>query len=222
VNVQFGRVPGVDCTNKAEVSIEGYAPADGRAHGSLDVIVRVCQDHHDEACRKWLPEMGAPTPFSFPSVPGGRPAICGDMTDFRDSGPQDVEPDTQDVVSDEATADVVMPRDPVELEELMAAEHDSADDQKGLGLLDPMPYTLTVNNAMAMRGELREVRNAVAHLVTEWLASDPEGLALDAQTVNLAFNLGAVQQELEERGEWFTVFGAHSAHPMRIKVTKGE
>lgn len=88
-------------------------------------------------------------------------------------------------------------------------------------LLFPMPLRLTVNDAVATRGTYQEVRAAVAHLVSGWLADDPEGLALDAQTVNLAFNTGAVQEAIRERGEWYTLVGVHSDHQtMRIKVSK--
>jgi hypothetical protein len=82
-----------------------------------------------------------------------------------------------------------------------------------------MPYRLTVNGAMVTRGTLREVGAAFAGLVTGWLADDPEGMATDAQTANLAFNTGAVQTALDERGEWFMMLGVHSEHQaMRVKV----
>lgn len=93
---------------------------------------------------------------------------------------------------------------------------------KELGLLDPMPYRLTVNGAVATRGTLQEVQAAVAQLVTTRLAEAPERVALDAQTINLAFNTGAVEEALAERGEWFTVLDAHGEDPQRIKVTKEE
>lgn len=89
----------------------------------------------------------------------------------------------------------------------------------------PTEYQLTVNDAAAAHGTLREIRAAVAELVTGWLADDPEGLALDAQTLNLAFESGcgrsSVEAAVEERGEWSTTIGVHSAHAtMQLKVTR--
>jgi hypothetical protein len=82
-------------------------------------------------------------------------------------------------------------------------------------------YQVTVNNAATAHGTFREIRAAVAGLVTGWLAEDPEGLALDAQTLNMAFNTGSVQDAVHERGEWYTMFGVHSEHAtMRIRVTR--
>lgn len=82
-------------------------------------------------------------------------------------------------------------------------------------------YQLTVNDAAVDTGPLRQIRAAVAQFMTVWLADDPEGLAVDAQTLNMAFNGGAVQAALEERGEWYTMVGVHSDHPtMRIRVTR--
>lgn len=85
----------------------------------------------------------------------------------------------------------------------------------------PTEYQLAVNDAAAAHGTFQEIRAAVAGLVTGWLADDPEGLALDAQTLNLAFNSGSVQAAIDERGEWSTTIGVHSAHAtMQVKVTR--
>jgi hypothetical protein len=89
-----------------------------------------------------------------------------------------------------------------------------------LGLLDPMPYRLTVNGRIVTRGTLQEIRAAVAELVTTRLAGAPEGLAIDAQMLNMAFNSGAVQEALDEGGEWFTIFGADGPARLHIRVTK--
>lgn len=222
MEVRFDRVPGVDCTAPAVKVVEGFAPKGGYAHGSLDIVVYVCEEHHEDARKKWCPSFGATTPYTLQGPPV-YPKVCGFVADYRDTtGSGGESGETQDVgpdEADEATADAVMPRDPVELAELMAAEH-AADEAEEMGLLEPMPYRLKVNGAVAMRGTLQEVRAAVAHLVTEWLADDPETLAVDAQTVNMAFNSGAVQQALDERGEWYTVVGSHSEHANRIKVER--
>jgi hypothetical protein len=80
---------------------------------------------------------------------------------------------------------------------------------------------LEINGEVTERGSLAEIRGAVAELVTGWLADDPEGLAVDAQTCNLAFNTGAVQEAINLRGEWYTVVGMHSEHQtMRVRIAK--
>jgi hypothetical protein len=82
-------------------------------------------------------------------------------------------------------------------------------------------YQLAVNDSAKAHGTLREVRAAVAELITSSLADDPDGVAADAQMVNMAFTGGAVQAALDERGEWFTLFGVHGKHAaLRIKVTR--
>jgi hypothetical protein len=86
---------------------------------------------------------------------------------------------------------------------------------------EPDRYQLAVNDSALVHGTLREVRAAVAELITSSLAEDPEALAGDAQMVNMAFTGGAVQAALDERGEWFTLFGVHGKHAaLRIKVTR--
>lgn len=134
--------------------------------------------------------------------------------------------------ADEATADAPAPRDPVELEDQMAAEQERAEkgcthppDEPCFGKKkagSSMPsYKLTVNSKVeAESPELRDVRAAVADLVTIRLAAAPERVAGDAQTLNMAFNTGAVEEALNERGDWFTVFDAYGEDPLRIRVTK--
>lgn len=192
MNVQFGRVPGVDCSARAVYVVEGYAPADGRAHGSLDVTVRVCAEHVEECRTKWLAELGAPTPYVFLVAV---PAVCGDMTDFRDPQPQDVEPETQDVgeVMPFGRARKVKP--------------------------EPQRYKLKVDGQEWLSGTLQDVQAHVAELVTTLLASNPAGLAEEAQALNEAFTSGAVQRELDERAIWYTILGAHTTQPVRIRIT---
>lgn len=83
-----------------------------------------------------------------------------------------------------------------------------------------MTIKVTVNNKELAEGSLQEVRAAVAGLVTSRLSEDPERLANDAQTVNMAFNTGAVEESLEDRGQWFTAFDAYSENPAYIRITK--
>jgi hypothetical protein len=87
-----------------------------------------------------------------------------------------------------------------------------------LGLLDPMPYRLTVNGRIVTRGTLQEVGAAVAELVTTRLAAAPERMAPEAHAVNALFNEGHVQRALDERGEWFTVIDGQGPDPQHIWV----
>lgn len=103
-----------------------------------------------------------------------------------------------------------------------AATGHGPDDYERLGLLDPMPYRLTVNGAIRMRGTLQEVQAAVADVVTTRLALAPEQIAPEAQAIRGAFAEGDVQRELDERGQWFTMLDALSDNPIRIKVTREE
>lgn len=83
-----------------------------------------------------------------------------------------------------------------------------------------MTYRLTVNAQQRAEGTLRDVRTKVAELVTERLGEAPERVANDAQTVNMAFNSGAVEEALDLRGDWYTVFDAYGEEPLRIRITK--
>lgn len=87
-----------------------------------------------------------------------------------------------------------------------------------LGLLDPMPYRLTVNGVIRARGTLKEIEAAVATIVTNRLALAPEQIAPEAQAIRGAFQEGDVQAALNERGEWFTLLDAHSDNPLRMKI----
>ncbi|MEU0788027.1 hypothetical protein ABZ341_41675 [Streptomyces sp. NPDC006173] len=83
---------------------------------------------------------------------------------------------------------------------------------------DPRTYQVAIDHAVKHSGPFRDVRTFIAAFVTRLLEAD-EGLALDAQTVNLAFNMGGVQRALDQDGEWSTLFGAGTRHPKHIKVT---
>lgn len=140
--------------------------------------------------------------------------------------------------ADEATADAVTPRDPVELEEQMTAEQVQDEERAAKGCTHPpeepcfgkstapgkakypLFYHLTVNSKTTPYGTLQELRAAVAELVTRRLQIDPN-VAPDAQQINAAFNSGAVDEAIDERGDWFTVFDAYGEEPLRIRVTKG-
>lgn len=82
---------------------------------------------------------------------------------------------------------------------------------------EPDRYELRVNGHQWVSGTLQDVQSYIADLVTTRLAGDPE-LAPEAQQLNAAFTSGAVQRELDTRGEWFTIFGAHSEHALRMKI----
>lgn len=186
--VRFGRVPGVHCTAPAVRVVEGYNPKDGIAHGSLDVVVYVCEEHHAAARDMWVQAVGAASSWTR-SQPPITPHLCGALVDYRDTtSSADEAPETQDVGE--------------------------------LGLLDPMPYRLTIDGEFVVRGTLQEIGAVVAERITGLLEKDPEGFALDAQTVNLAFNSGAVEQQLTEQGIWYTIFGVHTSAPLRIRITR--
>ena len=68
------------CPHKTTVMVEGYSPRDGRAHGSLDVTVRVCDACH-QTTRTQLFACGM-TPYSRPT----RTEMgCGDRTTFEEN-----------------------------------------------------------------------------------------------------------------------------------------
>jgi len=132
--------------------------------------------------------------------------------------------------ADEATADAVIPRDPVELEERMTAE--SLADEDATGSADEAPdaqhvgesrmtYKVTVNAKELAEGPLQEVKAAVADLVTRRLGAEPERVGEEAVALNMAFNPGAeVDTALADKGQWFTVFDAYGEDPLRIRVTR--
>lgn len=142
--------------------------------------------------------------------------------------------------ADEATADVVTPRDPVELREQMTDEQLADEERAAKGCTHPpdqpcfgrpqiqpwggsnkVTYDLTINATTHVTGgTLQEVRAAVAQLVTDRLAQAPERVATDAQTINMAFNTGAVEEQLDTEGDWYTVLDAYGEEPLRIRITK--
>jgi hypothetical protein len=76
MTITFDRV-GV-CTRPGTYLVEGYSPANGMAHGSLDVTVRVCGDCH-QTLRQQLWDCGM-TPYSREGV--WTNIECGDRTVF--------------------------------------------------------------------------------------------------------------------------------------------
>jgi hypothetical protein len=88
MTIRFDKVG--KCPSYPTMLVEGYTPREGRAHGSLDVTVRCCADHH----QKYRDEINAcgMTAFSFTGsvVQGERggvttPLLCGDRTIFDDN-----------------------------------------------------------------------------------------------------------------------------------------
>lgn len=69
------------CTGVATYRVEGYSPANGLAHGSLDVTVTACVDCH-LAVRQQIEECGM-TPYSLGMVTDIRP--CGERTTFAEN-----------------------------------------------------------------------------------------------------------------------------------------
>jgi hypothetical protein len=72
--------PGHTCPRPATVAVEGYSPRDGRAHGSLDRVARVCDDHAETA-RTW---MGHLMPYRAIQGDIGHRIPCGEITDYTD------------------------------------------------------------------------------------------------------------------------------------------
>ncbi|MFE3051577.1 hypothetical protein [Nocardia sp. NPDC059239] len=68
------------CDQLATRSVEGFSPRDGRAHGSLDAYVYVCDDHIQTAGDEWLGDL--PTTFVNVTRPSDG-TVCGRMVDFR-------------------------------------------------------------------------------------------------------------------------------------------
>lgn len=69
------------CTGVATYTVECYSPADGFAHGSLDVTVTTCVDCH-QALRKQLEDCGM-TPYSVSMGTSIRP--CGERCTFAEN-----------------------------------------------------------------------------------------------------------------------------------------
>lgn len=84
-----------------------------------------------------------------------------------------------------------------------------------------MRYRLSVDDIGAYRvGPFDEIRAAVADLITTLLASHPVTFAPDAQSLNMAFTGGAVEEALQERGEWSLTVGEDTPRPFVVKVTE--
>jgi hypothetical protein len=92
------------------------------------------------------------------------------------------------------------------------------DEPRGLGLLDPMPYRLTVNGVIRSRGTLQEMEAAVANIVTNRLALAPEYLAPEVQAIRGAFAEGDVREALNDGGTWSFTLDGRSDHPLRIQI----
>jgi hypothetical protein len=78
VTITFDRVG--SCPAMAVVIVEGYTPANGLAHGSLDVTVRACDACH-HTVRDQMDACGM-TPYT---VQPRSVARCGDRTVFQPS-----------------------------------------------------------------------------------------------------------------------------------------
>lgn len=83
-----------------------------------------------------------------------------------------------------------------------------------------MNYTATLDGEPLACGSLQEVQAASSEAVTGFLAQDPDGVAMSAQTAVRAFQTGAVAQAVEEYGQWRLPLWVHGeAH--NIVVGKG-
>jgi hypothetical protein len=198
VSITFGRAPKWRCSEQAEHAVELYRAKGGLAHGDLGARLYVCDGHVDQAkAVTWMGENVSPFVIRNQVI---NETACGYLVDYRDSRPRDTTSSAEEVPE---TQDVVAPS--------MAA---------GTLAGPRIPYRLTFNGRMAVRGTLREVRAAVAELVTTRLAAAPERMFSEAHAVNALFNEGYVEREIAERGEWFTVLDGQGPDPQHIRVAK--
>lgn len=201
MSITFGRMPGVDCKATAVKVVEGYSPRE-TAHGSLDATVYVCEDHHQVCRNEWLPRLGMTTTYTLQHPPMS-PHRCGYMVDYRDL----------DGLVEEKLVAVH--------EELGEVVEDRLDRESPRAAVYPMHYALTVNGQITRHSTFRDLRGAVADLVTRRLAVAPERVAEEAQAMHALFlPRGAVQQALDvPGGEWCTVFDQFSSEQLRIRIT---
>jgi hypothetical protein len=89
-----------------------------------------------------------------------------------------------------------------------------------LDLLESMPYRLTVNGRIAVRGTLQEVQAAVAEIVTTRLAAAPERMAPEAHAINALFNDGYVVREIANRGEFITLLDGAGPDPQHVRIVE--
>jgi hypothetical protein len=87
-------------------------------------------------------------------------------------------------------------------------------------LLDLMPYRLTVNDRVALRGTLPEIRGHVAELVTARLAAAPDRVAMSAGQINAEWTSERVARELTEHKRWRGVLDPYGPDPLRMTITE--
>lgn len=81
-------------------------------------------------------------------------------------------------------------------------------------------YWVSVGNAKPMRVKnFRDARSIVATAMTNFLAQDPEAVASDASSVNLAFETGAIEHSLTAHRTWSTAVTVHG-EPVQIAIKK--
>lgn len=78
-------------------------------------------------------------------------------------------------------------------------------------------YKITLDGKPLASGTLQEAQQASMEAITGLLAQDPEGVAPSAQQANGAFQRGAVQQAVDDHGEWKCPLWVHGqAHTLRV------
>jgi hypothetical protein len=81
-------------------------------------------------------------------------------------------------------------------------------------------YRVSVGSAKPVRvRNFRNARSIVAEAITNFMARDPEAVARDASTVNVAFDSGAVEHALIAHGSWVTTVTVHG-EPVPIAISK--
>ncbi|NUO44662.1 MAG: hypothetical protein HOV82_21840 [Streptomyces sp.] len=198
-SIRFTTAPGWDCQNPAARVIELYAPKDGRAHGSLDGTLYVCEEHVERGRNA---QWDGPITAYLRAPQDLSKQTCGYLVDYRDLDA----PEETLVAAHAALGEAVKARLDMESTEELTLFAES--------------LRLDVNGVTRTRGTLQEVQAAVVDVVTTRLALAPEHLAPEAQAIRGAFAEGDVQAALDERGQWYVVMDGHSDNPLRIKVEK--
>lgn len=81
-------------------------------------------------------------------------------------------------------------------------------------------YTVSVGDAKLVRvRNIRDARSMIAEAITSYMATDPEAVARDAMTVNLAWDSGAVEHSLIAHGLWSATLTVHG-EPVPIAISK--
>lgn len=82
-----------------------------------------------------------------------------------------------------------------------------------------MHYTASLDGSRIASGTAQDIQTAVSTALTDFLAQDPEGVAMSAMSANQAFQDGATVATLPEGGHWDLPLWVHGERHT-IKVTR--